>query len=156
MIVTNTKGTKRDLNAELNLVPFIDLLSMCICFLLMTAVWIQVSSLTVKQTHGTKVGASTGPYDLMLSFITPRKIDCRLEKHGKPFKRGFLEVKNDVSLKDHLSETLRSWLQNDTTKVQSAILKSSPLVSYGDMVIIMDALRELKIVNLGVMPSGGS
>ena len=33
----------RDLNVELNLVPFIDLMSVCIIFLLITAVWTQVS-----------------------------------------------------------------------------------------------------------------
>jgi biopolymer transport protein TolR len=34
---------KRELNVELNLVPFIDLMSVCIIFLLITAVWTQVS-----------------------------------------------------------------------------------------------------------------
>jgi len=34
---------KKHLDAELNLVPFIDLLICCICFLLITAVWVQVS-----------------------------------------------------------------------------------------------------------------
>jgi len=34
-----SSGGKRSLDAELNLVPFIDLLSSCIAFLLMTAVW---------------------------------------------------------------------------------------------------------------------
>ncbi|MBX9768360.1 MAG: biopolymer transporter ExbD [Bdellovibrionales bacterium] len=36
-------GGKKDLNVELNLVPFIDLMSVCIIFLLITAVWTQVS-----------------------------------------------------------------------------------------------------------------
>jgi biopolymer transport protein ExbD len=36
-------------NAELNLVPFIDLLSVCIVFLIATAVWIELSSMPVDQ-----------------------------------------------------------------------------------------------------------
>ena len=36
-------GGKRDIAVELNLVPFIDLMSVCIIFLLITAVWTQVS-----------------------------------------------------------------------------------------------------------------
>ena len=36
-------GNKRKSNVELNLVPFIDLMSVCIIFLLITAVWTQVS-----------------------------------------------------------------------------------------------------------------
>lgn len=38
-----SSGDKRDIAVELNLVPFIDLMSVCIIFLLITAVWTQVS-----------------------------------------------------------------------------------------------------------------
>ena len=40
------KGRRRSVDAELNLIPFIDLLSTCILFLLMTAVWVQVSKMS--------------------------------------------------------------------------------------------------------------
>jgi biopolymer transport protein ExbD len=44
------KGTRRrGLNADLNLIPFIDLLSVCITFLLLTAVWTQVQALAIDQ-----------------------------------------------------------------------------------------------------------
>ena len=42
-------GHGRSFNADLNLVPFIDLLSTCITFLLATAVWTQTSSMLVDQ-----------------------------------------------------------------------------------------------------------
>jgi biopolymer transport protein ExbD len=47
--VEGGKGRTRKVNAELNLVPFIDLLSVCITFLIATAVWIELSSLPVDQ-----------------------------------------------------------------------------------------------------------
>ena len=37
------KSSRRQVNYELNIVPFIDLMSVCIIFLLLTAVWTQVS-----------------------------------------------------------------------------------------------------------------
>lgn len=37
----------RDVNVEVNLVPFIDLMSVCIIFLLVTAVWTQVSMIQI-------------------------------------------------------------------------------------------------------------
>jgi biopolymer transport protein ExbD len=43
-------GGRRTLDAELNLVPFIDLLCSLIAFLLMTAVWSQIAALEVQQT----------------------------------------------------------------------------------------------------------
>ena len=41
---------KKNLNVELNLVPFIDLLTCLICFLLMAAVWIQIGKISVSQS----------------------------------------------------------------------------------------------------------
>ena len=41
--MTDGKGNKRDTGVDLNLVPFIDLMSVMITFLLITAVWTQVS-----------------------------------------------------------------------------------------------------------------
>ena len=50
---TGGKSGKRPLDAELNLVPFIDLLVCCICFLLITAVWTKMARINVNQ-KGTK------------------------------------------------------------------------------------------------------
>ena len=50
--VESGKGKKKSLDSELNLVPFIDLLSCLISFLLITAVWTQITSLKVTQTGG--------------------------------------------------------------------------------------------------------
>jgi biopolymer transport protein ExbD len=47
-----SKGGKKTLDAEVNLVPFIDLLSCCISFLLITAVWTQISALNVASSGG--------------------------------------------------------------------------------------------------------
>lgn len=44
-----TKGGKKPLDLTLNLVPFIDLLITNICFLLITAVWTQMSRINVSQ-----------------------------------------------------------------------------------------------------------
>ncbi|MCK5800875.1 MAG: biopolymer transporter ExbD, partial [Deltaproteobacteria bacterium] len=46
---TGGGGGKKSLDAELNLVPFIDLLVCCICFLLITAVWTQMANIEVNQ-----------------------------------------------------------------------------------------------------------
>lgn len=44
-IESSGKGRK-SVDTELNLIPFIDLLSVCILFLLMTAVWVQISKMS--------------------------------------------------------------------------------------------------------------
>src|SRR5947209_6753707 len=72
----HTKGGKKALDAEINLVPFIDLLSCCIAFLLITAVWSQVATLDV-QTGGGEPGeiAAAEPPTL---FIGVRDFELRL------------------------------------------------------------------------------
>lgn len=50
MLSAEGGGRGRNLQAHLNLVPFIDLLSTCITFLLATAVWTQNSTLLVDQS----------------------------------------------------------------------------------------------------------
>jgi len=49
----------KHLDFEINLIPCIDLLSVCICFLLLTAVWVQIGSLNVKQAIGGQSAAET-------------------------------------------------------------------------------------------------
>lgn len=56
-------GGKKPVDAELNLVPFIDLLVCCICFLLITAVWTKMAQLPVQQ------GGPTG--DVVTPEIAP-------------------------------------------------------------------------------------
>lgn len=48
-ITPSGKGGKKPLDAELNLIPFIDLLIVNICFLLITAVWVQMARIKVNQ-----------------------------------------------------------------------------------------------------------
>ena len=77
-------GTKKELDAQLNLTPFIDLLSTCVCFLLITAVWIEIGTVEVKQSHGTEAAAQKKEsYDLDLVFQSPTQLRLNLKKNGK-------------------------------------------------------------------------
>jgi len=52
--VESGKKGKKSLDAELNLVPFIDLLSCLISFLIVTAVWTQIAALKVATGDAAK------------------------------------------------------------------------------------------------------
>jgi biopolymer transport protein TolR len=76
---------KKALDAELNLVPFIDLLCSLISFLLMTAVWTQIARLELKQGNAAPPDPNSTP---------PPKtdtVDLRVEVHEK----GFTIVENN-------------------------------------------------------------
>src|SRR6187551_3150012 len=48
-VESGNKGGKKPLSADLNLVPYIDLLTCMVAFLLITAVWTQLATLQVTQ-----------------------------------------------------------------------------------------------------------
>jgi biopolymer transport protein ExbD len=54
-------GGKKPLNAELNLVPYIDLLTCMVAFLLITAVWTQLARLQAQQKGQGQAGEETPP-----------------------------------------------------------------------------------------------
>lgn len=66
-VETKSSG-KKSVNVELNLVPFIDLMSMAISFLLITAVWTQVSMIQIGSSiYGKKseTGAIEPPKEVV-------------------------------------------------------------------------------------------
>ncbi len=54
-------GGRKPLNAELNLVPYIDLLTCMVAFLLITAVWTQMARLQAQQKGQGQAGEDTPP-----------------------------------------------------------------------------------------------
>lgn len=68
--VEGGKGKKKSLDAVINLVPFIDLLSSLIAFLLMTAVWTQIATLQVGQQGNSQTPPSTPPEEKPKLTIT--------------------------------------------------------------------------------------
>lgn len=55
------KSGKKSVNADLNLVPYIDLLTCMVSFLLITAVWSQLARMNVQQKGQGQAGEDTPP-----------------------------------------------------------------------------------------------
>ena len=154
---------KTSLDSELNLIPFINILAMCICFLLMTAVWFQVTSVPVKQSHGTEGAAAGSGYDLEVLFLEANQMEMKLTRNGRRFKRVKLDGETTQDLMPKLESTLGGWLVSLTPKkspegfkpgslITTAMVTPKHGVSYGHLVAAMDILRDHDIVNLGVVP----
>lgn len=63
-------GGRKSVDAELNLIPFIDLFSVLVSFLLITAVWTQIARINVENKVGTGAGqGQKPPDDLMVSIL---------------------------------------------------------------------------------------
>jgi biopolymer transport protein ExbD len=148
-------GKRRSLDAEINLVPFIDLLSMCICFLLITAVWIQVGSVQVKQSKGTEAAApAKDQMEMEVHFKANQQLELSFKRSGKTVKHA-VAATTSAELMKTLDTGLAGWPETkDGTKISSALITPKAGVPYGDLVSVMDVLRKHQIVNLGVVPTG--
>jgi len=144
------KGGKKPLDAELNLVPFIDLLSCCICFLLITAVWTQIS--------GLQVASSGGPPDQQKQETT---IDVKLLLTEKGYSLTMAGAQIDIpkvngrdgpsfdrKTLDEKLKTLKASLPD-----QNAItVQPEDAVAYSDLVETVDTCLGQQLRNVTVAP----
>src|SRR3954468_22863634 len=70
----SSPGGDGGLNVELNLVPFIDLLSSLVLFLLLGAVWVQVAAInaSVDTKGGRSVASPQGPVKRLAVHLSKR------------------------------------------------------------------------------------
>jgi len=158
-------GRRKSLDPEINLVPFIDLLSTCICFLLMTAVWMEIGALQVKQATGTEAAATTSKsVEMDVRFTSPTKIEVALKGGAKHAPKIVVADADQTARLTHLNAelaNLATTLKLDAKAdlkaqmgqlISVARVTTTTGVPYGDLVAVMDLLRDHGIVNLGVVP----
>lgn len=149
-------GRKRSLDAEINLVPFIDLLSMCICFLLMTAVWTQLGSVQVKQANGTDAAKTDiqKTVDMDMKYTSAHEAVVTMKKAGKVSRTIKVTGNTDSEIGTSLNAQLQN-IKNELTreglKVSSVFLTAHEGVDYGSLVSVMDVFRKNEMSNIGVI-----
>jgi len=152
-------GKKKELNAELNLTPFIDLLSTMVCFLLITAVWIEIGSVEIKQSKGTQAQESKKEsYDLDLVFTGASNITLNLKKGSRRVKKVTVkEADFDTAIAklNTIVGTQLKTFRNKAIDIATATVTPSSKVEYGKMVRALDVLRKNEIVNIGILSSSG-
>ncbi|HXN55433.1 MAG TPA: biopolymer transporter ExbD [Myxococcales bacterium] len=145
------KGNKKELNAEVNLVPFIDLLSCCIAFLLITAVWTQISALNVASSGGPPEEVKKQETTIDVKLLVTEKgyslsmagAAVEIPKLGKDGAQGF----DRKALADKL-KTLKSTLPE-----QSAItVQPEDAVAYDDLIGTVDTCMGEQLRNVTVAP----
>ncbi len=154
--VASGSGRRRSLDGEINLVPFIDLLSMCICFLLMTAIWIEVGSIQLNQLFGTEGMDNSHPVEVEVRLLGSQDYQVSLEQQGKVISA--MQIKGDAQIdaKSRISQFMAQvqslMLQNDAQVQVSARVIPNAAVPYGEMVSILDILRGYGVSALAVVP----
>jgi biopolymer transport protein TolR len=153
---SGARGRGRSLDAEINLVPFIDLLSMCICFLLMTAVWIEIGAVQIKQFNGTGgMDTSQINQELDVKFVHASKLDLKL-KGKKGVKSFSVEGKDQSEMLSALETVFDKAFATAQwgTLISLARIYPQEGVSYGELLKVIDRFRARGVLNLGINPTG--
>lgn len=147
---------KKELNSELNLTSFIDLLSTIVCFLLVSAVWVQVSSMDLKQSHGTESSAPTETAELDVDFTGANSAKVTVKKGGRVLKQAVVKKNGIKELVENVGLAVINMKQIPAlknTKIESVLLGTHRQVSHGEMVAMLDGLRIHGFSNIGVKPN---
>lgn len=152
-------GSKKELDAQLNLTPFIDLLSTIVCFLLITAVWIEIGAVEIKQSHGTEAAASKKiSYDLDLVYKSPTDLRLNLKRNGKRVKAFKVRGTDEASFQASLASIIKNKIltyKNKAIEIATATVTPRTTVNYGSLVQTLDTLRKNDILNIGVLSAKG-
>ncbi len=147
---TPGKG-KKDLNVELNLVPFIDLMTVCVTFLLLTAVWTQTTRINIDQSVAK-------PQPKQEQKEPPKRLTIVVDQAGYTVKwadqrqETFPKVDsnyNEVALREHLEKLIKDEAEK-LPKDQKVIVAPEDKVAYKDMVQVMDVCIRVGLPNIMV------
>jgi biopolymer transport protein TolR len=152
----NLRGQKKPLEADLNLTSFIDLLSTCVCFLLITAVWIQIGAIEIKQSHGTEGSAAEKEsVDMEVVFKNKNNLLVHLKKGRKVIQKLSIVASNEMDIFDNfktkLIDDVNRVLKEKGLKVSSTTITPHKDVIYGEMIRVMSILRSQEFLNIGIL-----
>lgn len=147
---------KKDLDFEINILPILDILSVMICFLLLTAVWTQVGALSTKQA----VGDNT-----ISKKENPPSLWIQVEKSGT-LRLSLRDVKTqNVQAETTLTGNSKgvNWvaltkkiqsIKSQFPKVNTVIIRPEAKANYGVVIQLMDQLKKNQMTDVGLSPLG--
>lgn len=141
---------KKNLNAELNLLPVFDILSVCICFLLMTVVWVEVRQMETKQAIGSQPLSETAKESSIWLTIDERN---NLQMVLKPAQGA--ETKTIVSgIGGKIDfEKAKAILASAASKnVHQTHILPAKTTKYDQVIRLMDIAKQVGIQNIGLSP----
>lgn len=141
-------GGKRTLDFELNLVPFIDLLSCCIAFLLITAVWSQLAHMDTNQKVDKKQKA--------LDNEKKPTVNIQVEAWGYSVHLPDEDVIDKIQQKGpqvydraKLQEKLQKF-HDVRPGVTIAVISAKDVINYGEVATVMDVCLTVGLKDLSL------
>ena len=144
---------KRSVDYQLDLTPFISLLSVCICFLLLTVTWFQVGALSVKQVMGVSSSADQikSVSKLWVYMKSKKQIEVHLKKSKNTISRKVIKASElDWNFKEFYQHIAR--LKKQHSSLSEVFILPEANVIYQDIIKVMDKLRQEGLFSIGLAP----
>lgn len=146
---------KKHLDFEINLIPCIDLLSVCICFLLLTAVWLHIGSMNVKQAVGGQSQVETPKKPLLWVYMgTGGQLSFHVQQSSLVpatlTKLKLAGVDGQTNLAE--LEKVLTQLTSKDPELKTALIQPQAQSSYEDIIVLMDEFKKKGLTDLGVAP----
>lgn len=143
-------GGKKDLNVELNLLPVFDILSVCICFLLMTVVWIEVRSLETKQAIGGQSMQETELHSSVWLTIDEKNNIIVTLKLPKQQETSTMWSSKNGQIDWTRAKTFLNLASSK--RVDNAMILPTKTTKYDQVIRLMDLLKQNGIKDIGLSP----
>jgi biopolymer transport protein ExbD len=146
------KSGKKSVNADLNLVPYIDLLTCMVAFLLITAVWSQLARLEAHQKGQGQAGEDTPPEKVfkLVVLVNDSGFNLVADQDQQPIPK-----KGDVYDFEKLGDELKKIKDThaDKTDIQVA---SDDSIHFETLVKTMDTALSARFPDISLIDSGGA
>jgi biopolymer transport protein ExbD len=126
-------GRRKDVNADLLLVPYIDLLTCMVAFLLITAVWTQLAQLQVQQKGQGEVDTADGTHARIAILVHQAGFAVVTNQNQRP-----LPQQNGQYDYAALGDALKRLKQEHPDKTDVQVLSEDP-IQFDTLVKTMDA-----------------
>ena len=146
------KSGKKSVNADLNLVPYIDLLTCMVAFLLITAVWSQLARLEAHQKGQGQAGEDTPPEKVfkLVVLVNDSGFNLVADQDQQPIPK-----KGDSYDFEKLGDELKKIKDThaDKTNIQVA---SDDSIHFETLVRTMDTALTARFPDISLIDSGGA
>ena len=149
---SGNKTGKKSVNADLNLVPYIDLLTCMVAFLLITAVWSQLARLEAHQKGQGQAGEDTPPEKVfkLNVVVTSEGFNLVADQDQQPIPK-----KGDQYDLEKLSSELKKFkdAHPDKSDIQIA---SEDEIKFDTLVKTMDVALANRFNDASLIDAGGA
>jgi biopolymer transport protein ExbD len=155
-----TGGGKKSLNVELNIVPFIDLMSCLTAFLLVTAVWVNIAQINIQPKGKNRDTQQVQQDDETVTLSVLVQSDriwvglSRVNEFQEIPKKGDLQdwEKLETTLKEHKASAF--FADRSQIEVAGESTTQAP-VPYQDVIQTMDVAIKVGFIDVGLTDPAG-